>query len=802
MTDTLTHRRDGASSLWRPSGGLSDRVKRLREEYFSFRERDHFRNEVMPFGTGTRWDRVFCPHNWTVVPEMVPFLVGYEDTLAVCARRVAFDDRLYAEPLPLRRAAFFADVLERHLPVQILDGELIVGGQFNTALSLTLTPEETAEYDDQERSFLAQLKELDDLGVGNCGAIPGHVIPNYAKVLRVGLRGLVDEVEGLIAARPEDVEGNALRRGLIRVAEAARRFARRYATEAERLAGSSERPGRRAELLEIARVSGKVPWEPAGTFHEAVQSLWLVHMLIMAAESYPGAGLSPGRVDQYLYPFYRSDLEAGRLTEAEARELIHCWWIKHNYAYDYQGRVGNNQGINSSFGQLITLGGIDADGNDASNPLTWLMLDAIGELNLLEPKPNVRLHRQTPPELLRKVAELVSGAQGSPFLLNFDEHAMEGLAWQGLPEEVLWDYAPVGCLENTLQGSDRSGTVDVNLNLAKAVELVLFNGRDQATGRRIGPPTGDPATFADFDAFAAAFGEQLDHVVDWIIDVNNRADAVRARFAPTPFLSLLVDGCAESGKDITSGGAEINLLTVEGVGLATAADSLLAVRDAVYDRGCVTMAELVGAVEANYEGHETLRRMLSGQCPKYGNDDDRADAVAREVSRRWTERTRRHVSPTGKRYRGGYLSWNYWVAYAPKTAATPDGRKRGTYLSNGTCPVTGCDRQGPTANTRSTGKLGLESAPNGDSHTITLSPSLLRDEEHLEKLAGFLRGYTVEGGTALQINVIDPETLRAAQADPAAYRNLLVRVTGYNAYFVTLGKEIQNEIIARVSHGA
>lgn len=802
MTDSLTHRRGDTFGLWHASARLSDRVRRLRDEYFAFRERDHFRNEVMPFGTGSSWDRVFCPHNWTVVPEMVPFLVGYEDTLAVCAKPVAFDEQLYNRPLPLRRAEFFASVIERHLPVQILDGELIVGGQFNTALSLTLTRDETADYDHQEQAFLAQLKELDHLGVGNCGAIPGHLIPNYAKVVRLGLRGIVDEIEPLIEARPDDVEGNALRCGLIRVARAARRFARRYSAEADRLAGETRDTMRRGELLEISRILQKVPWEPAETFHEAVQSLWIVHMLIMAAESYPGPGLSPGRVDQYLYPFYRSDIEAGRLTQARARELIHCWWIKHNYAYDYQGRVGNNQGINSSFGQLITLGGIDADGNDASNPLTWLMLDAIGELNLLEPKPNVRLHRNTPPDLLRKVVELVARAQGSPFLLNFDEHSMEGLAWQGLPRELLWDYAPVGCLENTLQGNDRSGTVDVNLNLAKAVELVLFNGRDQATGRQIGPKTGDPATFADFDAFAAAFGVQLDHLVDWIIDVNNRADAIRARFAPTPFLSLLVDGCAESGKDITAGGAEVNLLTVEGVGLATAVDSLLAVRDAVYERERVTMADLVGAIEANFEGHEKLRRMLAGKCPKYGNDDDRADAIARDVSRHWTERTRRHVSPTGKRYRGGYLSWNYWVAYAPKTSATPDGRKRGTYLSNGTCPVTGCDHQGPTANTRSTGKLGLETAPNGDSHTITLSPSLLRDDEHLDKLAGFLRGYTTEGGTALQINVIDPETLRAAQADPAAYRNLLVRVTGYNAYFVTLGKEIQDEIIARVSHGA
>ncbi len=233
----------------------------------------------------------------------------------------------------------------------------------------------------------------------------------------------------------------------------------------------------------------------ASTFAEALQALWFTHMLVMAAESYPGPGLSPGRIDQYLYPYYRHDLDEGRLTRDQARELLQCYWIKHNYAYDYQGRVGTNQGINSGFGQLITLGGIGPDGQDASNDLTRLMLDVIGEMNLLEPKPNVRLHQNTPDDLLQRVAELIAQAQGSPFLLNFDEAAMRGLEWQGLPKDQLWDYAPVGCLENTLQGCDRSGTVDVNLNIAKAVELALNDGKDMATGAQIGPRSGDPRDF-------------------------------------------------------------------------------------------------------------------------------------------------------------------------------------------------------------------------------------------------------------------------------------------------------------------
>jgi len=795
-----TAENNAADRLWKPAAELSQRVRRLREEYFAFHERDYFRNEVMPFSTGTAWDRVYSQHNWTVVPEVFPFLTAFEDCLAACAREVPFEVK-DSEPLVLRRARFFGEVLEQHLPVQILEGELIVGGQFNTALSLTLSRGEAARFDRLEQEFLERVKDLNELGVGNCGAVPGHLIPDYAGALRKGLRGLVEEIEQLMKSDPGDAEVTALRRALIRTARAARRLAERYADEAERLAGDEQDGTRAAELLEIAHICRKVPWEPPETLHEALQGLWFMHMLVMAAESYPGPGLSPGRIDQYLWPYLEADLDAGRITEAQARELLQCWFIKHNYAYDYQGRVGNNQGINSSFGQLITIGGIDAEGADASNPLTWILLDVIEQINLLEPKPNIRLHANTPPALLRRVAEIVARAQGSPFLINFDEASIRGLAWQGLPEERLWDYAPVGCLENTLQGDDRSGTVDVNLNLAKAVELALFNGRDLASGRPVGPETGSATGFSDFEEFHAAFRAQLAHLLERIVEVNNRADTIRARFAPTPFLSLLVKGCARNGKDITAGGAVHNHITVEGIALATAVDSLLAVKKLVFEDGKVAMNELLQAILDNFEGHEKLRLRLINKAPKYGNDDEEADALAREISTFWTKLAYQRTSPsTGKRYRGGYLSWNYWVSYAPMTAATPDGRKRGTFLSNGTCPVTGRDRLGPTANIRSVGKLGLETAPNGDSHTITLSPSLLRDTEHVDKLAAFLRACTREGGTALQINVLDPDTLREAQQNPSEYGNLLVRVTGYNAYFITLGREIQDEIISRHSH--
>jgi len=783
------------AACWNPSDALSNRILRLRDEYFSFETRP-FRNEVMPFTTGTPWDTVYRYASWTIVPEILPFLKAYEDSLCAAARVVPLPNGFWERPLPVRVALFFAEVLAHHLPVDILEGELIVGGQFNSALSLCLTRSEARQRAKAAEAFRMAASDTSNLGLGNCGAVPGHLIPDYPKVLRIGFGGIVEAIR-----RAQDSEPDPARRDVLEsfsiACRAAGALADRYASEAERQALGAA-PARAAELREIAAVCRKVPWAPAETFHEALQALWLTHMLVLTSESYPGAGVSFGRIDQYLWPYYQRDVAEGRLTRDDAREFVRCFFIKPNYAYDYQGRVGRHQGINSSFGQLITLAGCGPDGEDRANDLTYLLLDVIEELNLLEPKPNVRLHARTPDRLLTRVCELLSRAQGAPFLLNFDETSMRGLRWQGLPEVDLWDYAPVGCLENTRQGDDRSGTVDVNLNLAKAVELALFEGCDQASGKQIGPRTPDPRAMRTWPEFEAAFRTQLSFCLRRLVELNNQADTTRARFEPTPYLSALVGGCIEGCRDVTAGGARFSYITVEGVALATAADSLSAVKTLVFEAKRVSMEALLRAVDRNFDGDEFLRQVLLNKAPKYGNDDPEADNMAHNLTHWWAEEAATLETPlTKRRYRGGYLSWNYGIAYAPLTSATPDGRTRGTYLSNGVAAVPGMDRAGPTAAARAVGDLGLEVIPNGASHTISLPPSLVRDTEHVEKLAGFLRGYCVEGGSALQINMIDAATLREAQRNPDEFRNLIIRVTGYNAYFVNLGREIQEEIIAR-----
>ncbi len=426
----------GSDELWGPSRELSDRVSRLRSEYFNINEREYFRNEMLPFTTGTEWDVMWSPALWGVVPDLIAFNKAFLESLPMLAEKVDLPDGFWEKPHVVRVAMFFREVISRYLPVDILEGELIVGGRFNVALSRAHTRNESRRWMKKTKKFMKETAFMDTHGMGNLGATPGHIIPDYKRALRMGLGGMVAYFQEL-ADKSDDHGHREFLSALVICCEGARELAARYAGEARRLAEKAGEGERREELLEIARICGKVPWEPPETFHEALQALWFIHMLVMVQESYPGPGVSPGRVDQYLYSFYRDDISEGRLSREEARELLQCFWIKPNYAYDFMYRLGRNHGITSGYGQLVTIGGHGPDGEDVSNDLTWLILDVIEDMNLLEPKPNVRLHKKTPDDLMRRVASMVAGAQGSPFLLNFDEASIRALKWQGLPEEDL-----------------------------------------------------------------------------------------------------------------------------------------------------------------------------------------------------------------------------------------------------------------------------------------------------------------------------------------------------------------------------
>lgn len=820
--------------------GLSARIRRLREDYFQGVKRE-WNNEFQCFTTGVPWDMVYDELTYHIVPETYAFLQPFRASALQAARPVPLAEGFWTWSLPERRAWFIREVMVTHLPHEILPGDLLAGARFNILASRCWNRQEARARDVRVLGRGGVRQAVLDFhlhGYGNAGATSGHLIPDHADVLRRGWRGIHEDLERRLARLPRSEargEPGAQLRAMILAATMARDLASAYAATCRDLAVREPDPDRRDELTRMAAQLDRVPWEPPRTFWEAVQALWLNHMLVMSDENYPGPGVSFGRVDQYLLPYWEQSLSQGMDREF-GKEVLRCFWIHCNTAYDAMIRVGGNQGITAGFGQLLTLSGMGPNREDQTNDLTWAILEVIDEMSpILEPKPNVRLHRGTPEALLDRVVDMVAGSQGAPFLLNFDERSMAGMLREAdragvrhlIHEGNVHDYAPVGCLENTMVGNDRSGTVDINLNLLKAVELALTGGRDLVpavdpiTGvahpiAQAGPRTGDATRFRDFEAFWQAYAEQTRYIVRRAVEVYEAGEAVRARFCPTPYLSCLVRGCAEKGKDITRGGAELNFVTLEAVTFATTVDSLLAVKFLVFDAKKCTMAELIAALKDNWEGHEALQAWAKHRAPKYGRDDDAADALGRRVMDLWTEEAWRYrTASTGRQVRPGMLSWNYWVGDGYVLAASPDGRPKGQFLSNAICPSNGADTKGPTANVNSVGKvLGgrapeggagdyadwFNSLPNGASHTITFSPSLLSDPEHKAKFKGFLRAYTENGGTALQINVLDPDVLREAQKHPADYRHLLVRVTGYNAYFTAIGRELQDEVIARESH--
>ena len=818
--------------------GLSPRISWLRDYYFKGAKRA-WNNEFTAWTTGEPWDVIFDEITFYIVPETYAFLQTFRSSFHQEAQPVDLPHDFWYRSLPERRAWFIKEVMVNCVPQEILPGDLIAGARFNIQASRCWTKKEARARDRLiygKNGVRAKMKWFHNHGYGNSGATSGHLIPGYERVLKVGWRGIFTDLENyynrLSRKEQEGPKGNQLM-AMMTAATMPRELAVRYAKLCKDLGSRDKDPDRKEELLQMANNLERVPWEPARTFWEAVQALWLTHMLILSDENYPGAGVSFGRIDQYLLPYWEQSLAEGMDREF-GKEILKCLWIHANTAYDAMILTGNN-GITAGYGQLITLSGMGKAGQDMTNDLTHAILEVIDDMSpILEPKPNVRLHRNTPDELLDKIVDMISSSQGAPFLLNFDERSMAGMMREAkkagcenlINENNVHEYASVGCLENTMVGNDRSGTVDNNLNLLKAVELTFTGGKDllpfvdAITGKKDkikqdGPSTGQATSFATWDEFWKAYVEQTHSIIRRCVDLYEASESIRATFCPTPYVSCLVKGCAEQGLDITQGGAELNFTTLEAVTFATTVDSLLAVKYLVFDKDECTTQELIDALTANWVGHEVLQAKARYKAPKYGRDDDEADVMARKVMDLWTEETWRYKTrSTGRQFRPGMLSWNYWVGDGSILPASPDGRPKGQFLSNAICPSTGADIHGPTANTNSVGKaLGgmaddgsgdwdvyRNCLPNGASHTITFNPSMIRDTEHKEKFKAFLRGYAENGGTCVQINILDSDTLRDAQKHPQDYGDLLVRVTGYNAYFTTVGKELQDELIARVSH--
>jgi formate C-acetyltransferase len=556
-------------------------------------------------------------------------------------------------------------------------------------------------------------------------------------------------------------------------------------------------PNRRAELAQIADICDRVPAEKPRTFWEALQYYWFVHLGV-TAELNPWDAFNPGRLDQHLFPFYERELAAGTLTRDQAEELLHCLWIKFNNqpAPPKVGVTAAESGTYTDFAQINT-GGVKPDGSDAVNEVTYLLLDVIEDMRLLQPSSSVQLSKKNPDRFMKRAAKIIRTGFGQPSIFNTDVVVQE-MVRQGKSLEDARNGGTSGCVETGAFGKENYSLTGY-FNMPKVMEITLNNGVDPRTGQQIGLQTGDPTTFTTFDQFFAAYRQQLNHFVEIKMRGNHVIERLYATYLPVPFLSLLIDDCIAKGKDYNAGGARYNTSYIQGVGLGSITDSMTAVKHHVFEHKTITMAELLAALQANFAGHERLRLMLVNKTPKFGNDDDAADDVMRELFEVYFEAIDGRSNNKGGTYRINLLPTTVHVYFGSVIGALPDGRLAHKPLSEGISPVQGADRKGPTAVLNSAAKMD-HTRTGGTLLNQKFTPQLLHDEDGLSKMVQLVRTYFKLDGHHIQFNVVDAETLRQAQQEPEAYRDLIVRVAGYSDYFCDLSEALQQEIIERTEH--
>jgi pyruvate formate-lyase/glycerol dehydratase family glycyl radical enzyme len=578
--------------------------------------------------------------------------------------------------------------------------------------------------------------------------------------------------------------------------DAAIRFAERHAELAERMAGQESDDCRRSELLQIARVCRHVPAHAPRDFWEALQTYWFLHLGTIT-ELNGWDAMNPGHLDQHLRPFYERDLEASNLDRESAKELLSCLWIKFNNhpAPPKVGVTAKESGTYNDFTN-INLGGLEADGGDAVSDLSYLILEVVDEVHLLQPQSNVQVSTRTPDRFLKAACRVIRKGFGYPSIFNADAVIAEQVRAGKMVEDAR-EGGTSGCIETGAFGKE-AYLLTGYFNTPKVLEVALNDGIDPASGKRIGPATGDPRDFSSFDELYAAFETQLRHFVDVKVEVNQYIESMFARYFPAPFLSVLIRDCIAKGRDYYDGGPRYNTTYIQCCGIGTTTDSLSALRTHVYEHGAVKMDDLVGVLAVDFEGKEPLRQRMLNHTPKFGNDDDRADDLMQRVYRSLLDVIDGRPNTRNGRYHLNMLSTTCHVYFGTRVGATPDGRRAGMPISDGTSPSHGADRHGPTAVCRSLGKMDQVQS-GGTLLNQRFLPQVLDGDTGVDKLAALIRTYFRFGGHHIQFNVVGTDTLRDAQAHPDRYRDLLVRVAGYSDYFVDIGRDLQEEIIERTA---
>jgi formate C-acetyltransferase len=627
---------------------------------------------------------------------------------------------------------------------------------------------------------------------------PGHTALGI-KMFRTGLLDLKEEIAESLAKTdlvndPEGVDKRDELRAMDIVCDAMIRYAERYAERLEELAAEEKDPVRKKELEKMAAICRRVPAHAPTTVHEALQHYWFIHLGVVT-ELNPWDSFNPGRLDQSLYPLYKKQLEEGTVTQEEVYEMLQSFWVKFNN-HPSPPKVGVTAEESNTYTDfcLINVGGVKEDGSDGVNEMSYILLDVIREMRLLQPSSMIQVSKKNPDRFIRAAVEIIKTGFGQPSVFNTDALVQEMLR-AGKDVRDARNGGCSGCVETGAFGTE-AYILTGYFNLPKILELTLNDGFDKRTGKQIGLKTGTATDYRTYEELFAAYKAQVQHFMRIKLTGNNIIERIFMKYMPVPFLSVLIEDCIRNGKDYMCGGARYNSSYVQGVGLGSITDMLTALRYHVYDKKTIAMETMEKALANDFKGFEELQYQLVYHTPKYGNDDDYADEQEVQVFDMYYDVLSGHKSPRGADYRVNMLPTTCHVYFGKVTGATPDGRNAWKVLSEGISPVQGADTNGPTAVIRSAAKID-HIKTGGTLLNQKFTPSLLSTEEGCNNLVHLIRAYFRMDGHHIQFNVVDADTLREAQKHPEDYRDLIVRVAGYSDYFNDLGEDLQNEIICR-----
>lgn len=630
---------------------------------------------------------------------------------------------------------------------------------------------------------------------------PGHTVLGD-KIYKKGFLDFKREIKSALETLdyfndPEALDKREELKAMDIAADAMIVFARRHARKLKQLAREETGTQRKEELEKMAEICRHIPANPPRNFHEALQYYWFVHLGVIT-ELNPWDSFNPGRLDQHLYPFYKRELEQGTLTEEAARELLQAFWVKFNNhpAPPKMGVTAKESNTYTDF-CLINVGGVTRDGADAVNDLSYIILDVIEEMRILQPSSMVQVSKKSPDRFLKRALKIVKTGFGQPSIFNTDAIIQE-LTRQGKSIEDARNGGASGCVESGAFGVE-SYILSGYFNLVKVLEITLHNGTDPRTGRKIGIETGKAGEFKTFQELMEAYKRQLHHFVDIKIKGNRIISSIYAKYMPVPYLSILIDDCIQNGKDYNNGGARYKTNYLQGVGIGTLTDSAAALKYNVFDKKNITLPELMKVLDADFDGNESIRNMLLNDTPKYGNDNDYADDIMKILFDYYYQAVNGRPAGGGGVHRINMLPTTCHVYFGSKIGALPDGRKARMPLSEGISPVQGADRNGPTSVIKSAGKMD-HIKTGGTLLNQKFMPGILKDDAGLTRLLHLVRSYFKMDGHHMQFNVVDAATLKDAQKYPDKYRTLIVRVAGYSDYFVDLTPELQEEIIHRTEH--